>query len=76
MLAVVKIGTSSITKERGELDDTALLKLCQDLSGARLAGHRVVLVVSGAIAAGMPALGLTRRPTDLGAPCDSMASIA
>jgi glutamate 5-kinase len=65
VLAVVKIGTSSITNERGELDDAALLKLCQDLAGARVAGHEVVLVVSGAIAAGMPALGLTRRPTDM-----------
>lgn len=66
MLAVVKVGTSSVTNERGELDDAALLKLCSDLTGARDAGHRVVLVLSGAIAAGMPALGLQARPTDMG----------
>jgi glutamate 5-kinase len=66
VLAVVKIGTSSITNERGELDDDAILKLCGDLAAARAAGHRVVLVLSGAIAAGMPALGLTARPTDIG----------
>jgi glutamate 5-kinase len=65
-LAVVKVGTSSITDERGELVDRALLKLCADLAAARAAGHRVVLVLSGAIAAGMPALGLTERPTDIG----------
>ena len=64
--SVVKVGTSSITNERGELDDSALLKLCGDLAAARTAGHRVVLVSSGAIAAGMPALGLTDRPTDIG----------
>ena len=66
MLAVVKVGTSSITDERGDLDDAAILKLCGDLAAAHGAGHRVVLVLSGAIAAGMPALGLTTRPTDIG----------
>jgi glutamate 5-kinase len=65
-VAVVKVGTSSITTERGDLDDGALLKLCSDVAAARSAGHRVVLVLSGAIAAGMPALGLERRPTDIG----------
>ena len=65
-LGVVKIGTSSITNARGELDDTALLKLCTDLAAARAVGDRVVLVMSGAIAAGMPALGFHERPTDIG----------
>ncbi|MGQ0825419.1 MAG: glutamate 5-kinase [Actinomycetota bacterium] len=66
LVAVVKIGTSSITDDRGDLDDGALLKLCADLAAARAAGHHVVLVLSGAIAAGMPALGLEQRPTDIG----------
>jgi glutamate 5-kinase len=65
-LAVVKVGTSSITAETGELDDAALIKLATDLARARRDGHRVVLVLSGAIAAGMPALGLDRRPHDMG----------
>ena len=65
-LAVVKVGTSSITKENGDLDDAALLKLCGDVAVARVAGHGVVLVLSGAIAAGMPALGLHVRPNDMG----------
>ena len=64
--AVVKIGTSSITRPSGELDDAALVKLADDLARARADGHRIVLVMSGAIAAGMPALGLTTRPTDMG----------
>lgn len=64
--AVVKIGTSSITHESGELDDGALIKLCSELGMARRAGTRVVLVLSGAISAGLPALGMTARPTDLG----------
>jgi glutamate 5-kinase len=64
--AVVKVGTSSITSERGEIDDTSLRKLCRELAEARAAGHDVVLVNSGAIAAGLPALGMTTRPTDVG----------
>ena len=68
MIAVVKVGTSSITTPTGELDDAAVLKLCAELAEARAAGHELVLVCSGAIAAGLPALGLTapshrhRRP--------------
>jgi glutamate 5-kinase len=66
MIAVVKVGSSSITSESGELDDAALVKLCRELAAARSSGHVVVLVSSGAIAAGLPALGFTRRPTDIG----------
>jgi glutamate 5-kinase len=64
--AVVKIGTSSITSETGELDDRALVKLCAEVATTRERGHEVVLVCSGAIAAGLPALGLQERPTDVG----------
>ncbi|MGZ8762266.1 MAG: glutamate 5-kinase [Acidimicrobiia bacterium] len=65
MRVVVKIGTSSITDARGELDAVALRKLCAEVADARAEGHVVALVCSGAIAAGMPALGLDRRPTDI-----------
>jgi glutamate 5-kinase len=63
---VVKVGTSSITAEGGEIDDASLLKLCREIAAARAEGHEVVLVSSGAIAAGLPALGMTTRPTDVG----------
>ena len=66
MRAVVKIGTSSITNAVGELDEAALAKLCEEIVAARDAGHAVTVVCSGAIAAGMPALGLKARPTDIG----------
>jgi glutamate 5-kinase len=66
VLGVVKVGTSSITNERGELDDAAILKLCGDVAAAHAKGDRVVLVLSGAIAAGMPALGMNARPADIG----------
>ncbi len=64
--AVVKVGTSSITRPSGELDDAALTKLADDLAAARERDRRIVLVMSGAIAAGMPALGITSRPADMG----------
>jgi glutamate 5-kinase len=66
VLSIVKVGTSSITNETGDLDDAALLKLCADLLAVRAAGHQAVLVLSGAIAAGLPVLGLPSRPSDIG----------
>ena len=61
-VSVVKIGTSSIVRESGELDDDALSKLAGDLASAREAGHEVVLVMSGAIAAGMPMAVTAKTP--------------
>lgn len=64
---VVKIGTSSITDEQGVIHRPAVAKLCGEVAGLRDAGHRVVVVTSGAIAAGLPELGLggPDRPTDV-----------
>ena len=58
---VVKIGSSSITDERGVIDEGAVAKLCVEVAATRAEGHRVVLVSSGAIAAGLPAMGMTRH---------------
>jgi len=66
MIVVAKVGTSSLTDETGEVVAGPLLKLCAEIAATRAAGHEVVLVSSGAIAAGLPALGLERRPTDIG----------
>ena len=66
MRAVVKVGTTSVTRDTGELDDDALAKLAGEVADAHGAGHSIVLVSSGAIAAGLPALGLARRPGDIG----------
>jgi glutamate 5-kinase len=57
---VVKIGTSSITDDDGVIDATAVQKLCDEVAALRGEGHRVVVVTSGAIAAGLPALGMRR----------------
>jgi len=62
---VVKVGSSSLTGPHGGLDPSRLTALVDALAARRLAGSNVVLVSSGAIAAGMVPLGLHRRPRDL-----------
>jgi len=66
VIAVVKIGTSSITDATGEIDDVAMAKLCGGVAAARSSGHEVIVVTSGAVAAGMPALAFDIRPTAVG----------
>jgi len=62
---VVKVGSSSLTTADGALDHGRLGELV-DVIAARLGdGTQVVLVSSGAIAAGLTPLGLSRRPRDL-----------
>lgn len=56
---VVKIGSSSLQhKETGDLDYIRLEKLVRELCDIRNQGKEVVLVTSGAIAAGRKAVGL------------------
>jgi len=62
---VVKVGSSSLTGPDGGLDAGRLLALVNVLAARRHAGSSVVLVSSGAIAAGLAPLGLARRPRDL-----------
>ncbi|TQM38093.1 glutamate 5-kinase [Pseudonocardia cypriaca] len=62
---VVKVGSSSLTSLDGGLDPARLQALVDVLAARRVAGSQVVLVSSGAIAAGLAPLGLTRRPRDL-----------
>ncbi|MBW3092605.1 glutamate 5-kinase [Bifidobacterium sp. 82T10] len=62
---VVKVGSSSLTKPSGHLDTGRLNALVAALSAAATEGARVVLVSSGAIAAGFGPLGFASRPTDV-----------
>ena len=63
---VVKVGSSSLTSsDGGTLDMLAVSRLVDLLARRRLDGHHIVLVSSGAIAAGIGPLGLRRRPRDL-----------
>ncbi len=61
---VVKIGSSSVTGAGGGVDVSAVAKLSGEVAVLREAGHTVVLVTSGAIAAGWAALGGGPRPAD------------
>jgi len=64
VIVVAKIGSSSLTDESGHIDDACIRKLCAEVAEVRGAGRQVVIVTSGAIAAGQPALGLdSARPT-------------
>jgi glutamate 5-kinase len=61
---VVKIGSSSLTA-RGRLDPNRLDAMVDAIAARHLAGQQVVVVSSGAIAAGIGPLGLSARPRDL-----------
>jgi glutamate 5-kinase len=65
MRIVAKIGTASITDDRGVIDVAAIAKLCDEVAVLRVAGHQVIVVSSGAVAAGVVAVGLRARPTDM-----------
>ena len=62
---VVKVGSSSLTTPAGGIDDDRVTALADALAARAGDGTQLVLVSSGAIAAGLAPLGLSRRPGDL-----------
>ncbi|MFW6774001.1 glutamate 5-kinase [Nocardioides sp. CPCC 205120] len=64
---VVKVGSSSLTTAAGGIDPERLHRLVGAVAAVHRAGTEVVLVSSGAIAAGLAPLGLKRRPKGLAA---------
>jgi glutamate 5-kinase len=62
---VVKVGSSSLTSIKGGISERALTALVDALARKRNAGSEIILVSSGAIAAGLAPLGLAKRPKDL-----------
>ncbi len=62
---VVKVGSSSLTTAAGGIDPDRVRRLVDVLAGVRERGTEVVLVSSGAIAAGLAPLRLKRRPRGL-----------
>jgi glutamate 5-kinase len=62
---VVKVGSSSLTTAEGGIDPGRVRDLVDALASLRARGAEVVLVSSGAIAAGLSPLALARRPRDL-----------
>jgi glutamate 5-kinase len=62
---VVKVGSSTVAGESGALDRARVSAIGAQIARLRKAGVAVVVVSSGAIAAGMQPLGLARRPSDM-----------
>ncbi|MCB5272808.1 Glutamate 5-kinase [Arthrobacter sp. SO5] len=62
---VVKVGSSSLTSLKGGISEEALTDLADALARKRNEGTEIILVSSGAIAAGLAPLGLVKRPRDL-----------
>ena len=62
---VVKVGSSSLTGTDAGIDHARLVALVNALSHQHERGTQIVLVSSGAIAAGIHPLGLASRPRDL-----------
>jgi glutamate 5-kinase len=64
-LIVVKVGTSGITKSEGTLDEEEMRKLTDQIAAITKQGDKVVLVTSGAVAAGIAELGIPPKPNDV-----------
>jgi len=63
--AVVKVGSNLLASLSGGLDTAFIFNLVGEIAALRQAGKKVVLVSSGAVAAGTAELGLRSRPTNL-----------
>jgi glutamate 5-kinase len=62
---VVKLGSSTVAGDTGSLDRDRVGAIASQIAELRSAGVGMIVVSSGAIAAGMAPLGLTRRPGDM-----------
>ncbi len=62
---VVKIGSRVLVQRDGRLDARRMSSLVDGLWALRREGRDVILVSSGAIACGLQALGMKKRPEDL-----------
>ena len=64
-IVVVKVGTRVLTRPDGLLDKQRIASLSRQIDQILATGRQIVLVSSGAVAAGMGRLGLTARPREL-----------
>jgi glutamate 5-kinase len=62
MTLVVKLGSSIVAADDGELRADVLDSVCAQVAELEQGGERVVMVTSGAIARGMRLMGLSARP--------------
>ena len=61
---VIKVGTSTLTYENGQVNLRRLEMLCKVLSDLHNSGKQIILVSSGAIGVGMGKLKLKSRPSE------------
>ncbi len=64
-VAVVKLGSSVVAHDSGELRLSVVARVCEEVAGLHRAGVDVVIVTSGAIARGVRLLGLRIRPSEI-----------
>ena len=62
---VVKVGTSTLTRDNFSINFHAMDRLAMTLADLHGQGHEIILVSSGAIAVGTGKMGLKKRPTEL-----------
>lgn len=62
---IIKIGSSSLTTEKGRLDKTNIKKFVNEVSLLIKKGIEIIIVTSGAIAAGLESLKISEKPDDL-----------
>lgn len=62
---VIKVGSSTLAPGEGGLDRAFVASLVAQLGALIASGHQVLLVSSGAIAAGVERLGMVKRPSDM-----------
>ena len=64
---VVKVGTSTLTHENGNLHLMRMAHLVQQIADVKNQGREIILVTSGAVGAGMGRLGIRQRPKEISA---------
>jgi len=72
MLIVVKLGTSTLTSGTNKITPPLIVELARQIAQIQDAGHQVILVSSGAMAAGREKLGFPQLPK--GMPAKQMLS--
>ena len=65
MKIVIKVGTSTLTYQNGCVNIRRIESLCKIISDLMNAGHKIILVSSGAIGMGIGKLNLKERPRDI-----------
>jgi glutamate 5-kinase len=61
--SVIKLGSAIVAEDDGNVRHDVLERICAAVAGRHAAGDELVIVTSGAIAAGVKALGLPGRPS-------------